>query len=412
MKTFAILIILVLAIPFVSVQNVSYGQELSSFTTNNAINVNGSSFVVPYGITGGKLVSVNTDIPSKSLIISIQSTGIGILNMTLPRTLIDARQDGDDTHFTVLVNNHGTNYKEIESYAYRTLSVPFQVGAEKIQIIGTQMLTQSSNSSANTIPVIKAQYTNNSPDIDGKWTTPSEWNETEAMGLEKNDSKMYILAQHDFNFVYVMADVVSDHTTPSDSQFMRYNFLMIFDRDNYQEDTTLGSKEIDVGTSFAYVNGTQISSNFGSHVWTYDNQSNAVDVVTPFGYNSSVGFSSTNDPFDSSHDHRIYEFRVPLSLLHKSDKYGFSLQAHACHSQDLASRCTPIYLLAWPPSVIMSVPSSHGILELTNESSVQPVEVTVLNNLQYMIIGIIVIAIMVGIAVYMIARKRRMKLEQ
>jgi hypothetical protein len=163
----------VLAIPFVSVQNVSYGQELPSFTTNNAINVNGSSFVIPYGITGGKLVSVNTDIPSKSLIVSIQSTGDGILNMTLPRTLIDARQDGDETHFTVLVNNHGTNYNEIESYADRTLSVPFHVGAEKIQIIGTQMLTQSSNSSANPIPVIQAQYTNNTPDIDGKCTTPS-----------------------------------------------------------------------------------------------------------------------------------------------------------------------------------------------------------------------------------------------
>jgi hypothetical protein len=60
----------------------------------------------------------------------------------------------------------------------------------------------------------------------------------------------------------------------------------------------------------------------------------------------------------------------------------------------------------------MSVPSSHGILELTNESSVQPVEVTTSNNLQYMVIGIIVVTIMVGIAVYMTARKRRMNLEQ
>jgi hypothetical protein len=398
---------LVLAIAFVFVQNVSYGQEIPSFTTNNALKVNGTKFVIPYGITGGKLISMNVDVPSKSLIVLIHSTGDGVLNMTLPRALVDARQDGDDTHFTVLVNNHGANYNEIESYTDRTLSLPFHLGAEKIQIVGTQMFTQSSNSSANSPPIIRALYTTNPPDIDGKWTVPSEWNETTAVESEKNGSKMYILAQRDSNFVYVMADVVGDRTTPSDSRLTHYNLLMIFDRDNYQGDTTLRNKEIGIGTSLAYVNGTQINSNFGSQVWTYDNQSNAVDVVTPIGYNSSVGFSSTNDPFDSNHGHRIYEFRIPISLLHKSDKYGFSLQAHACHNQALASQCMPIYLLAWPADTIMSVPSSHGVLELINESSIQSVEITRSDKSQFVVIGIIIAGVITAMVVYVIARKRK-----
>jgi hypothetical protein len=408
MKTVAIMIVMAIFVSFALVQNVSYGQKMPSFTTNSTVNVNGTNLTIPYSITNGKLISINTDLPSKSLIVLIQSTEKGTLNLTLPRILIDAKQVGGDTHYIVLINNHGTNYAEIESYTSRTLSIPFPLGAEKILVIGTQMLTQISNQSSSPPQVIQAPSTDSPPDIDGKWTTPSEWNTMTATELENNGSKMYVLALHDSNFVYVMADIVSDNTQPSDSEFMRYNLVMIFDRGDYQRDTTLGINEIGVGTSLTFINGTQISNNFGSQVWTYDNQRNAVDIAAPSGYNSSMGFSSANDPFDSSHDHRIYEFRIPISLLNKSDSYGFSMQAHACHSLNLGSQCTPIYLFIWPNGTIMSVPASHGILQLTNEISAgQPVGVTISYNSQTIIEGIIVAAIATAIAVYAVARKRK-----
>jgi len=404
MKTIAILI-LVLIITFGFAQKLSHGQEMPAFSTNNTVNVNGNNLVIQYGITGGKLLSVNTDIPSKSLIISIQSIGDGKLTISLPRTLIDAKQNGDDTHFTILVNNHGTNYDEIESYSHSTLSIPFHLGAEKIQIIGTQMLVPNSIS-AKSPQVIEAPYTDTPPDIDGKWTMPSEWNKTNAISVEGNGSEMYILAQHDSNFAYVMADIVSDHTTPSSYPFMRYELVILFDRNGYSGET-LGTNEIAAGSSLTFVNGSQVSSNFGSQVWTYDNQSKPVDVVPSLGYDGTMGFSSINDPFDSSHDHRIYEFRIPLSLLQKSDRYGFSLQAHACSSQSLAAQCMSIYTLSWPSETIMSVPTSHGILELTGRSSVvQSVGLT-LNNSQLILFGIIIAGVIAGMSGYMIIRKRK-----
>jgi hypothetical protein len=176
-------------------QTVSYGQEIPSFATNNTINVNGTNLVIQYGITAAKIVSINADTPSKSLIVLIQSTGDGILNMTLPRTLIDAKQNGDDTHFTVLVNNHGINYDEVESFTHRTLSIPFHLGTKDIRIIGTQMLMQSTNLSVNPPQAIKALSTDNPPIIDGKWSRPSEWNQTNASLVERNGSEMYVLAQ-------------------------------------------------------------------------------------------------------------------------------------------------------------------------------------------------------------------------
>ena len=403
------MIILVLVISFGFTQKVSHGQETPALVTNNTINVNGSNFLIQYGITGGKLVSINTDIPSNSLIISIQSTGEGNLTMTLPRTLIDAKQNGDDFHFKVLINNHGTSYDEVESTRDRTLTIPFLLGTEKIQIIGTQMLTQSSNSSANSPQVIEAPSTDNPPNIDGKWTNANEWDKTKAVSVEGNGSEMYILAQHDSNFVYVMTDIVTDHTTPSLAPLMRYEFLMFFDTDNYRGDI-LSGKEIGVGKRVTFVNGTQVSSNFGSEVWTYDNQSNAVDIVPPLGYNSSIGFSSANDPFDSSHDHRVYEFRIPVSLLHISDNYGFSLQAHACYSQVL-NICSPIYTLTWPSGIIMSVPSLHGIMELTNGTSVvQPIVATTSNNSQSIVVGIIIAVGAAIIVTFVIMRKARKKI--
>jgi hypothetical protein len=365
-KTIVILIILVLVISFGFTQKYSHGQEMPAFTTNNIININGSNLVIQYGITGGKLASINTDIQSKSLIISIQSTGNGNLTMILPRTLIDATENGSDTHFTVLINNHGASYDEVESFIHRTLSIPFRLGTDKIQVIGTQILAKNSNSS-NPPPIIESTSTDNPPSIDGKWTTPSEWDKTKAVRVAGNGSEMYILAQHDSNFVYVMTDIVTDHTSPSDSRLMRYEILMYFDTNNYQGDI-LGSEDIGIGKLFTFINGTQVASNFGSEVWTYDNQKNSIDIIPPLGYNSSMGFSSTNDPFDSSHDHRVYEFRIPISLLHNSDRYGFALQAHACYSQDLV-QCKPIYTLTWPSGIIISVPSLHGVLELSSMRS-------------------------------------------
>jgi predicted secreted protein with PEFG-CTERM motif len=106
----------------------------------NTFPVDGTNFSLSYTITNGKVLDIMADVPSKSLIVSIQTTGDGTLTITLPRALIDAKKtDGtDDTFFVLNDDQENNGFQETNTTSTdRTLSVPFTDGTEKIQIIGT-----------------------------------------------------------------------------------------------------------------------------------------------------------------------------------------------------------------------------------------------------------------------------------
>jgi predicted secreted protein with PEFG-CTERM motif len=105
--------------------------------TDTTVSVQGSSDLVGYEITGGKLLSVMPDVDANSLIISVDASEDGSLTLTIPRSVLDATiSDGDDEFF-VLVDGEEVDFDEIISSTSRTLTIPFQAGAEEIEIIGT-----------------------------------------------------------------------------------------------------------------------------------------------------------------------------------------------------------------------------------------------------------------------------------
>jgi len=55
-------------------------------------------------ITGGKILGIKADHDAKSLLISISSTSNGVLAIALPRALIDAKINGHDDIFFVLID--------------------------------------------------------------------------------------------------------------------------------------------------------------------------------------------------------------------------------------------------------------------------------------------------------------------
>jgi predicted secreted protein with PEFG-CTERM motif len=106
----------------------------------NTFPVDGTNFSLTYTITNGKVLDIKADIQSKSLIVSIQTTGDGTLTITMPRALIDAKKtDGtDDTYFVLNNDQENDGFQEINTTSTdRTLSIPFSDGTESIQIIGT-----------------------------------------------------------------------------------------------------------------------------------------------------------------------------------------------------------------------------------------------------------------------------------
>ncbi|HVZ62433.1 MAG TPA: PEFG-CTERM sorting domain-containing protein [Candidatus Nitrosotalea sp.] len=116
----------------------------STVGSGNTIKVDGTDLSVKYSITNGKVLGIKADIQSKSLIVSIQTTGDGVLTVTLPRALINATlPTGQDDKYYVLVDNQEADFQETSTTTTdRTLSIPFTDGTEEIEIIGTQIIPE------------------------------------------------------------------------------------------------------------------------------------------------------------------------------------------------------------------------------------------------------------------------------
>jgi hypothetical protein len=111
--------------------------------------VKAASFVlenqdVDYEIEGGTVTDMVLDSDFIELIVSIDSTNDGILQISFPRVILDAKFNDVDDIFFVIVDGFQTEYVEITNDVYsRTLIIPFFAGDTQIEIIGTTLLEES-----------------------------------------------------------------------------------------------------------------------------------------------------------------------------------------------------------------------------------------------------------------------------
>lgn len=105
--------------------------------------IQGQSYNATYTITNGKVLGIIPNTSSNSLAIRIQPSGNGTLSITLPRTLMDARTNGQDSSFIVQNNGIPTKFNETRTdVTSRTLVIPFDTNSTQITIIGTQIVPE------------------------------------------------------------------------------------------------------------------------------------------------------------------------------------------------------------------------------------------------------------------------------
>lgn len=110
----------------------------SILSTKKSTIVLGTDKRVDYRITGGEVLSITAD-KFESLTIDIATTSDGILIITLPRELIDAKVGSKDASFSVYVPGMRLKYvSEQTTKTDRTLTIPFPYGSAHITIYGTQ----------------------------------------------------------------------------------------------------------------------------------------------------------------------------------------------------------------------------------------------------------------------------------
>ena len=133
-------------------------QEKSSKEAHvGSFSIEGSGNLMEYEITGGKLLSVMPDLDSKSLIASIDATSDGLLILTIPRSVLDAKISGEDEAFFVLIDEEEVDFDEIATSSNRKLSVVFPETAKNIEIIGTETFASLSRAIEEKSPP-KIQY--------------------------------------------------------------------------------------------------------------------------------------------------------------------------------------------------------------------------------------------------------------
>jgi len=129
MKTSALCVISLLF----SISLVFSSAEAASFSLENQN--------IEYEIEGGTVTEMVIDSDFIELIVEIDSTEDGILQISIPRTILDAKFNNADDIFFVIVDGYDTEYIEITNGENsRTLIIPFFTGDTQVEIIGTDVL--------------------------------------------------------------------------------------------------------------------------------------------------------------------------------------------------------------------------------------------------------------------------------
>lgn len=102
-------------------------------------------FNIKTSLTNGNYTGYEIDVDSKMLTLFVETSEDedGVLEVLLHRSLIDAKENGEDAVFMVLIDGSAVEYQEIDtSSTHRTLSIPVPAGAQEVQIIGTHIIPE------------------------------------------------------------------------------------------------------------------------------------------------------------------------------------------------------------------------------------------------------------------------------
>lgn len=179
--------------------------------------------------------------------------------------------------------------------------------------------------------------------FDGKWTDSTEWKQSSYNDLTYDDgTEIHLRTAHQGDFIYVQINVATDMFIDKITD----NAIVCFDTKNDktvipQSDDYCFFTSLD-GNSFTY-QGNNFPAINGYFI-KIPNDKNFV----------AVGSSSDEHDRYNKTPHASYEFKIPLSLLGRSDNYGFFISVYDAHTKNYHS---------WPYKV-----ENQGILSISSPS--------------------------------------------
>lgn len=196
-------------------------------------------------------------------------------------------------------------------FCYAAFLLTFHLAYGQIDIVSTNQ----------TIPITISSSMKNIV-FDGKWTFIGEWKESSYAVFPAGE----IRVAHFENFVYVMIDATSLTNFEKNSD----RATVCFDTKNSKSQTP------DVGDyCFTSTLGSSMPITLqGGSNFTINN--NFEKILSPDGLIAVGGVSDNNDRYTST-PHPTYEFKIPTSLIGRSDKYGFYVSVFDTHTNKIYS---------------------------------------------------------------------------
>jgi hypothetical protein len=154
-------------------------------------------------------------------------------------------------------------------------------------------------------------------EVDGRWTTMTEW--IEAVGLEVTDGEFtaYLRAKHDNVFLYILIDFVSDQGLDNSADVAVVCFDTGKDGGNNPLDDDYCFYRVTRAGEF--MDGIIQGDGKG---WKVLHESRTWDPYEE-KFDAAIGYSSMNDLYDSVNKHVIYEYRIPIDSYGLKEHMGF-----------------------------------------------------------------------------------------
>jgi len=131
-----------------------FGQAVNKSSAEYPVDIpNSGTFNVGYTIRGGEVKGITMNQEHYSLLVETNMNSNGNLILKLPRESFDAKSDGTDETFIILISKRAfvseieyfdqVEYEEIAvSSDYRTIRIPLEKGDNWIEVIGTYVIPE------------------------------------------------------------------------------------------------------------------------------------------------------------------------------------------------------------------------------------------------------------------------------
>jgi len=206
--------------------------------------------------------------------------------------------------------------------------------------------------------------------IDGAWSTKTEWTDASETKIVENQLTAYLRAKHDETFLYILVDFISDQGLERSGDLA----AVCFDTANNDGDAPLAD-------DYCFYRITRAGEDMDGIIqgngigWTILQEAETWDPYDT-KFDAAVAYSHMNDPYDNINKHVIYEFRIPIQDYFLQETMRFYVYVNDAYNNEF---------IEWPTdaggkqfkSIVKDVlpsPSNWGnlYLKLDKESDERP----------------------------------------